>query len=227
MPLHLRWAAPLRAGVALLSGGRHGTVAGAVRHRSGAHRRTPVACRSKEGTHAHRGQARDGRRAARGTRQQPDDDRVRVPRPQGEGDRRDPARPAQAGRHVSRRQEPPDAHRRRGLGRRGARPAPHRPDRDRVRERRGRDRQGRPRRDPAVQQDRPDHRRRPGRPGDRRRRRHPSRRPAVARGPAGQAGRWDAGAGRRPWPACSPRPCATWAMPWRRSPSRRPRPASA
>ena len=25
-----------------------------------------------------------------------------------------------------------------------------------------------------------------------------------------------------PWPACSPRRCATWAMPWRRSPSRRP-----
>ena len=87
-------------------------------------------------------------------------------------------------------------------------------------DRRGRDGQGRPRRDPSVQQDRADQGRRPGRQGDRRRRRDPPRGPAVARGPAGQAGRRDAGAGRRPWPACSPRPCATWAMPWRRSPSR-------
>ena len=55
-------------------------------------------------------------------------------------------------------------------------------------QRRGRDRQGRPRRDPAVQ-GRPDQGRRPGRPGDRRRRRHPAGRAAVARGPAGQAGR--------------------------------------
>ena len=39
---------------------------------------------------------------------------------------------------------------------------------------------------------------RPGRQGHRRRRRHPPRRPAVARGPAGQAGRRDAGAGRDP-----------------------------
>ena len=58
------------------------------------------------GPHAHRGQARDGRRAARGARRQPDDDRLRIPRPQGEGDRRDPARPAQAGRDVPGRQEP-------------------------------------------------------------------------------------------------------------------------
>ena len=47
----------------------------------------------------------------------------------------------------------------------GAQPAARRPDRDRVRERRGRDRQGRPRRDPAVQPGRPDHRRRPRRQG--------------------------------------------------------------
>ena len=125
---------------------------------------------------------------------------------------------------LPRRQEPADADRRRGLGRRGAQPAAHRPDRDRVRQRRGRDRQGRPRRDPAVRQGRPDHRRRARRPGDRRRRRHPAGRPAVARGPAGQAGRRDAGAGRARWPACSPPRCATWAMPCSRSPTRRPRP---
>ena len=50
-------------------------------------------------------------------------------------------------------------------------PAPDRPDGDRVRQRRGGDRQGRHRRDPAVQDGRPDHGRRPRRPGDQRRRR--------------------------------------------------------
>ena len=39
---------------------------------------------------------------------------------------------------LPRRQEPAAADRRPGLGRRGAQPAPHRPDRDRVRQRRGR-----------------------------------------------------------------------------------------
>ena len=43
----------------------------------------------------------------------PDVHRLRVPRPQGERDRRDPARAAQAGRDLSRRQEPPHADRRR------------------------------------------------------------------------------------------------------------------
>ena len=59
---------------------------------------------------------------------------------------------------------------------------------------------------------RPDHRRRPRRPGDRRRRRHAARGAAAARGPAGQAGRRDAGAGghaRRPVrrPAAQPGLC--------------------
>ena len=137
------WAAPLRVGVDPPTGGRHGTVAGAARSTD----RAPTAARRPRaeatgGPHADRGQARDGRRAARGTRRQPDDDRLRVPRPQGEGDRRDPARPAQAGRDLPRRQEPPDADRRRGCGRRGARPAP---DRARRRSRSGTTRPGPPR----------------------------------------------------------------------------------
>ena len=73
-----------------------------------------------------------------------------------------------------------------------------------------------------VRQGRPDHRRRPRRQGDRRRRRDQARRAAAARGPAGQAGRWDAGTGRHPGRAASPPRCATWAMPCSRSPSRRP-----
>ena len=129
MPLHLRVGRAPASGVAF---GPKATrdVAGATRSdRSGTPPRTPAACRRTGVTHAHGGQTRDRRRAARGTRQRPDDDRLRVPRPQGQGDRRDPARPAQAGRDVSRRQEPADAHRRRGFGRRrpSARCSPDRP----------------------------------------------------------------------------------------------------
>ena len=139
-------------------------------------------------------------------------------------DRRDPARPAEAGRPVSRRQEPPDADRRRRHGRRGARPAAQRSDRDRVRHRRGR-RRPRPSSMRPVRTTRwCGSRGRPGRPGDRRRRGHPARRLAVARGAAGQAGRWHAGAGRHARPVCSSRRCATWGTPWRRSPSRSARP---
>ena len=75
-------------------------------------------------------------------------------------------------------------------------PAARRPDRDRVRDRRGRRPPRRSSTPPGRTTGRPDHRRRPRRQGDRRRRRHPARRAAVARGPAGQAGRWDAGPGR-------------------------------
>ena len=112
------------------------------------------------------------------------------------------------------------------LGREALSPLLDRTDRDRVRERRGRHRQGGPRRHPAVQHGRPDHRRRPRRPGDRRGRRHPARRAAVARGPAGQAGRWDAGTGghaRRPVrrPAAQPglRPAAGRRPEGRRTPA--------
>jgi hypothetical protein len=44
----------------------------------------------------------------------------------------------------------------------------------------------------------------------------------AARGPAGQAGRRDAGAGRRRWPGCSARRCATSIDVARSSPTRRP-----
>ena len=53
-------------------------------------------------------------------------------------------------------------------------------------------------------------------------RRHEARRAPVARGPAGQAGRRDAGPGGSRSPACSPPRCATWATPSSRSPTRRP-----
>ena len=78
------------------------------------HRRAPAARRSNGGqggsmpTEAKRETIED---AARRAGRQPDDDRLRVPRPQGEGDQRDPARAAQAERELPGRQEPPDADR--------------------------------------------------------------------------------------------------------------------
>ena len=144
---------------------------------------------TKEGTHADRGQARDGRRAARGARAQPDADRLGVPRPHGQGDRRDPARLRKQDvtyRVVKNRLMRIAAA---GHGRGGARArsssgptaiafgtdeaATAKAVLDATRPYTGRQ----------------DHRRRARRPGDRRRRRHAPRHPAVAGGPAGQARR--------------------------------------
>ena len=187
------------------------------------HRRAPAVRTKQEGTHAHRGQAGDRRRAAPGACRQPDADRLRVPRPHRQGDRGDPSRPAQAGRELPRREEPPDADRRPGHDRRGPRPAARRSDGDRLRQRRVADGQGRHRRNPAVQAG-DDHRRRAGRPGDRRRRRQDAGQPAVARGPARASS--PAGCRRRSrrWPACSPRTSGTSARRSPRSATRRPRP---
>ena len=157
-----------------------------------------------------------------------DADRLRVPRPQGQGDRRDPpsARPpgrdATASSRTASCGSPPQD----GGGRR-PQPAPDRPERHRVRDGRGGDGQGGHRRDPPVQPDRPDHGWRPRRPRDRRRRRDPARSASAPRGPPREAGRRHAGAGRPSSPACSRPRCATWATPCSRSPSRRRRPTSA
>ena len=66
-------------------------------------------------------------RSCKGRRREPDTHRQRIPRPHGQGDRRDPTLPAQAGRLVSGRQEPPHADRCRRTRRRGAQPAAHGP----------------------------------------------------------------------------------------------------
>ena len=82
---------------------------------------------------------------------QPHAHRLGVPGSDRPRDRGDPAQPAQAGRDLPRRQEPADEDRRGRLRRIGARPAPHRPDGDRLRPGRGRDGEGRDRHDAAVQ----------------------------------------------------------------------------
>ena len=137
----------------------------------------------------------------------------RVPRA-FDGAADDPASFARRGHDLPRRQEHAGPAGRGGRGRRGPRADARRPHGDRVHHRRaGRRGQG----DPRLRQDQPgpgDQGRLHGRSRADRHRGQPARRPGVARGPAGQAGRRDEGATSARPRACSP-------LPRRRSPGSR------